>query len=412
MTAPSATASPGGALAGIKVLDLTRIIAGPLATQILGDLGADVVKVERPGEGDDARRTGPPWALDAQGAVDELSTYFLAVNRNKRSITLDYTSPEGAAVLRRLALEADVLIENFRPGTLAKYGLGHEALTAANPRLIYCAVSGFGQTGPYAGRSGYDYLVQAMSGMMTVNGAAGGEPTRVGIPIADICAGHYAVMGVLAALAHRNLTGRGQLVDISLYEAQIAILLNAFSGWFNGGIALGRTGNDHPSAVPYGVYDVDDGQILIATFTNRDFERLAAALGHPEWSSDARFATNGPRVAHRQALRELIALALRGGKRAEWVERLNAASVSCGPINEIGDLADDPQVMARGAIVDLDHPLLGAVRSAASPLRLSATPPVYERPPPILGEHTDSVLAEWLGLEAAEVASLRDKGAL
>jgi crotonobetainyl-CoA:carnitine CoA-transferase CaiB-like acyl-CoA transferase len=412
VTSPPAAADLGGVLAGIRVLDLTRIIAGPLATQILGDLGADVVKVERPGEGDDVRRTGPPWALDAQGAVGELSTYFLAVNRNKRSITLDFTSPEGAAVLRRLALEADVLIENFRPGTLAKYDLGHETLRAANPRLIYCAVSGFGQTGPYAGRSGYDYLVQAMSGMMTVNGSQDGEPTRVGIPIADICAGHYSVMGVLAALAHRAVTGMGQLVDISLYEAQIAILLNAFSGWFNGGTALGRTGNDHPSAVPYGVFDVDDGQILIATFTNRDFERLAAALGHPEWSSDARFATNGPRVAHRQALRDLITLALRGGKRAEWVERLNAATVSCGPINEIADLAADPQVMARGAIVEMSDHSLGVVRSAASPLRLSASPPVYRSAPPVLGEHTEAVLAEWLGLGVADVETLRKKGAL
>ncbi len=412
MTVPPTDANPSGALAGIKVLDLTRIIAGPLATQILGDLGADVVKVERPGEGDDARRTGPPWARDAQGAAGELSTYFLAVNRNKRSITLDYTSAEGAEVLRRMALEADVLVENFRPGTLEKYGLGHDSLRAANPRLIYCAVSGFGQTGPYAGRSGYDYLVQAMSGMMSVNGAQGGEPTRVGIPIADICAGHYAVMGTLAALAHRAVTGVGQLVDVSLYEAQIAILLNAFSGWFNGGTALGRTGNDHPSAVPYGVYDVDDGQILIATFTDRDFVRLAAALGHAEWSSDARFATNGPRVAHRQVLRDRITEALRGANRAQWVERLNAAMVSCGPINEIADLADDPQVTARGAIVDMNHSSLGVVRSAASPLRLSASPPVYQRPPPALGEHTEAVLAEWLGLGAAGVAALREKGAL
>ena len=412
MTAPPAAANPSGALAGIKVLDLTRIIAGPLATQILGDLGADVVKIERPGEGDDVRRTGPPWALDADGSVSELSTYFLAVNRNKRSITLDYTSAEGAELLRHLALEADVLIENFRPGTLAKYGLGYESLRAANPRLIYCAVSGFGQTGPYAGRSGYDYLVQAMSGMMTVNGAQGGEPTRVGIPIADICAGHYAVMGVLAALTHRAVTGLGQLVDISLYEAQIAILLNAFSGWFNGGTALGRTGNDHPSAVPYGIYDVDDGQILIATFTDRDFARLAVALGHPEWASDPQFATNGPRVANRQALRDLITKALRGGDRAHWVERLNAAMISCGPINEIADLADDPQVVARGAIVEMNDPSLGVMRSAASPLRLSASPPAYRRPPPPLGKHTEVVLAEWLGLGAADIAVLREKGAL
>ncbi|HEY3888087.1 MAG TPA: CaiB/BaiF CoA-transferase family protein [Caulobacteraceae bacterium] len=401
-----------GALAGIKVLDLTRVIAGPMATQILGDLGADVVKVERPLEGDDSRRTGPPWALNAAGEPDELATYFLSVNRNKRSITLDYTTAEGAALLRKLAQEADVLIENFRPGTLAKYGLDQEALRAANPRLIYCAVSGFGQTGPYAGRSGYDYLVQAMSGVMSVNGPAGGAPTRLGIPIADICAGHYAAMGVLAALTHRATTGRGQLVDISLFEAQIAILLNAFSGWFNGGVALGRTGNDHPSAVPYGVYEVDDGQILIATFSNREFARLASAVGHPEWGEDPRFATNGPRVAHRAALSDLLTKALRGHTRAEWVERLNAATVSCGPINEIADLADDLQVQARGGIVVMDHAGLGVVRSAASPLRLSDAPPDYRLPPPTLGEHTEKVLADWLGLDGADVAALRAKGAV
>ena len=383
-----------------------------MATQILGDLGADVVKVERPLEGDDSRRTGPPWARDAEGAEGDLATYFLAVNRNKRSITLDYTTAEGAEILRRMAMEADVLIENFRPGTLAKYGLSHESLRAANPRLIYCAVSGFGQTGPYADRSGYDYLVQAMSGVMTVNGPAGGEATRIGIPVADICAGHYAAIGVLAALNHRTMTGEGQLVDISLYEAQIAILLNAFSGWFNGAAALGRTGNDHPSAVPYGVYDTDDGQILIATFTSREFVRLAAALGHAEWGQDPRFATNGPRVAHRAELRRLVNEALRGRGRAEWVERLNAATVSCGPINEVGDLADDPQVRARGGIVEMAHDTLGLVRSAASPLKLSAAPPTYRAPPPALGEHTDAILAQWLGLAAAEVTALRAKGAV
>ncbi|HEY2659579.1 MAG TPA: CaiB/BaiF CoA-transferase family protein [Caulobacteraceae bacterium] len=409
----AATEPPhSGALGGLRVLDLTRVIAGPMATQILGDLGADVVKIERPGEGDDSRRTGPPWATRSLDDADPLATYFLSVNRNKRSVTLDYSTPSGAAVLRQLALHADVLIENFRPGTLAKYGLDHESLQKANPRLIYCAVTGFGQTGPYAGRSGYDYLVQAMSGVMSVNGPAGGEPTRLGIPIADICAGHYAAMGVLAAVNHRSVTGRGQFVDISLFEAQIAILLNAFSGWFNGGVALGRTGNDHPSAVPYGVYPVDDGQILIATFNNREFARLAVALGHSEWAQDDRFATNGPRVANREVLRALITEALRGGTKAQWVEALNNATVSCGPINEIGDLADDPQVRARGVIVDLADDRLGSVLSAASPLRLSETPPNYRTPPPALGQHTETVLSDWIGLDAAAIADLRAKGVI
>jgi len=404
--------SARGALAGTKVLDLTRVIAGPLATQILGDLGADVVKVERPGEGDDVRRTGPPWASHTVGGPLQVSTYFLAVNRNKRSLTIDYTTSQGAELVRRLAASADVVIENFRPGTLAKYGLGHEQLRALHPRLIYCAVTGFGQSGPYAARSGYDYLAQAMSGVMSVNGEPGGEPLRIGLPVADICAGHYAAMGVLAALLHRAATGEGQFIDVSLLEAQTAILLNAFSGWYNGGIALGRTGNEHPSAAPYGIFEVDDGRILIATFSDREFVRLAAALGHAEWADDARFATNAVRVARRAELRAEMLEALRGRDRQHWIERLNAARVSCGPINEISDLSDDPQVTARGGIVDLDHPMLGRVRSTANPVRLSATPPAYRRPPPMAGEHTDEVLQEWLGLDQDEVSALRAGGAL
>lgn len=404
--------APVGALEGVKVLDLTRVIAGPLATQILGDLGADVVKVERPVEGDDVRRTGPPWAAGSAKGVERTSTYFLAVNRNKRSITVDYATPEGAGLIRDLAMQADVVMENFRPGTLQRHGLGADQLRAANPRLIYCSVSGFGQTGPYSGRSGYDYLAQAMSGVMTVNGPADGDPTRLGIPVADICAGHYAAMGVLAALTHRAASGVGQSVDISLFEAQLAVLLNAFSGPFNGGQALGRTGNEHPSASPYGVFDVDDGQILIATFSDREFIRLAAALGHAEWASDERFATNGARVAHRGELRALMTDALRGGTRSQWMDRLNAATVSCGPLNEISDLANDPQVLARNGLVDLDQPDLGRIRSVASPLKLAETPPTYRRPPPSLGAHTDEVLRDWLGLDAVRIGALRKNGAV
>jgi crotonobetainyl-CoA:carnitine CoA-transferase CaiB-like acyl-CoA transferase len=401
----------GGALEGIKVLDLTRVIAGPLATQILGDLGADVAKIERPHEGDDVRRTGPPWASKSPPDAEPVSTYFLAVNRNKRSLAIDFATPAGAELIGQLALCADVLVENFRPGSLDRYGLGPEALRAANPRLIYCSISGFGQTGPFAGRSGYDYLAQAMSGVMTVNGPSNGEPTRLGIPIADICAGHYAAMGVLAALTQRSNTGRGQVVDISLFESQIAVLLNAFSGWFNGDVALGRTGNDHPSAAPYGIYDVDDGQILIATFSDREFARLAAALGHEEWNVDPRFATNGARVANREALRASMTEVLRGGSRAYWIERLTAATVSCGPLNEVGDLATDPQTIARSGIVEMGHPSTGVIRSAASPLRLSEAPPSYRRPPPEIGEHTAEVLHEWLGLDEPAINVLAQKGA-
>lgn len=399
-----------GPLAGIRVLDITRIVAGPVATQMLGDLGADVVKIERLGEGDDNRRVGPPWMKDEEGQDTEESTYFQAVNRNKRSVAVDYSTPEGRALLRALALKADVLIENYRPGTLAKYGLDYVTLSELNPRLVYCSLTGFGQTGPYSGRSGYDYLVQAMSGMMTVNGPAdgtpGGGPTRVGIPIADICAGMYCTIGVLAALNHRAVSGRGQDIDISLFESQLGILLNAFSSYYNSGTALARTGNDHPSTMPYGVYAVDDGNILIATFSDREFVRLAAALGHPEWSLDERFAKNGARVRNREDLRKRITDALRGKTKVQWVNELNAATVSCGPINTIPDLKDDPQVQARGIMVEMEHSKTGKVVTVANPIRFSETPVTYRYAPPSLGEHDAEVLKDWLALDESEITKL------
>ncbi len=396
-----------GPLAGLRVLDMTRIIAGPMAGQIFGDLGADVVKIERPGEGDDSRRVGPPWLRTGDGVNTNESTYFQAVNRNKRSVTVDFTTPEGGKLLRTMAAKADILIENYRPGTLLKYGLDYENVSKLNPRLIYCSLTGFGQTGPYSTRSGYDYLVQAMSGLMTVNGPKDGTPTRVGVPIADICAGLYCVIGVLAALNHRTSTGRGQMVDVSLFESQIGILLNAFSSWYNGGMSLGRTGNDHPSSAPYGVFPVDDGHILIAVFSDREFGRLARALGHEEWVTDERFAKNGSRVAHREELRALVTEALRGRTKMEWVEYLNTAIVSCGPINEIADLAEDPHIQARGTLVPMEHPHNGRIITPASPMRFSENATVYRLPPPSLGEQTDEVLREWLGLDASAVAGLR-----
>jgi crotonobetainyl-CoA:carnitine CoA-transferase CaiB-like acyl-CoA transferase len=400
-----------GPLAGIRVLDMTRVIAGPYAGQILGDLGAEVLKLERPGEGDDVRRVGPPWLRDAAGNATDESTYFQSVNRNKRSIAVDYAQPEGAQLIRDLAARADVLLENYRTGTLAKYGLGHDDLKRINPRLIYCSLTGFGQTGPYAERSGYDYLVQAMAGVMSVTGPRDGEPgagpTRVGIPVADICAGLYAAIAVLAALNHRNATGEGQQVDVSLFEAQIAALLNTFSAWFNGGVELGRTGNDHPSAAPYGVYAVDDGHLVIATFNDREFVRLANAVGHPEWIDDPRFAKNAARVANRKALAELLTDALRGRTKAEWTGIFNAKTVSCGPINTMPDLERDAQVVARGGIVSLQHPVKGEIRTAASPMRFSASPVEYRLPPPLIGEHTEQVLREWLKMSDGRIDELR-----
>ncbi len=414
-TALTASA-PEGPLTGLRVLDMTRVIAGPLAGQILGDLGADVVKIERRGEGDDIRRIAPPWLKDEHGRDRDESTYSQAVNRNKRSLTVDYAHPAGAALLRELACKADVLVENFRTGTLAKYGLGYEDLKALNPRLVYCSLTGFGQTGPYADRSGYDYLVQAMAGVMSVTGARDGEPgagpTRIGVPIADTTAGLFAVIGVLAALQRRQESGVGQQVDVSLFESQIATLMNTWSAWFNGGTTLGRTGNDHPSAAPYGVYPVDDGFLLVATFNDREFTRLAAAVGHPEWAQDPRFSRNAARVANRAALASLLTQALAGRTKAEWVAHLNAATVSCGPINDMVDLERDPHVIARGTIVPLEHPINGVIRTAANPLRMSESPVSYRIAPPRIGEHTDEVLNDWLGLDSVQRDALREDGAI
>jgi crotonobetainyl-CoA:carnitine CoA-transferase CaiB-like acyl-CoA transferase len=401
-----------GALAGLRVLDMTRVVAGPLAGQTLGDLGADVIKIERPGEGDDARRVGPPWMRDKDGNELEQSTYFQSVNRNKRSITVDFQQPEGAALIRNLAAKSDIFLENFRPGTLAKYGLGYEDLAQINPAIIYCAISGFGQTGPYSNRSGYDYLVQAMAGVMSVtglpDGEPGGGPLRVGIPLADTFAGLQATIGVLAAVNYRNRTGKGQFIDISLFGSQLAGMLNTFSAWFNGGVEIGRTGNDHPSAAPYGVFPVEDGYILVATFNDREFSRLARLLGHPEWADDPRFAKNGARVQNRASLKVEVTNALKGKTKAEWVELLNAGTVSCGPINTIRELESDPHVLESGLIVALERPDHCIVRSPAAPFHLAESPPTYRYAPPAIGEHTDQVLRTILGLNEGQIHGLRE----
>lgn len=404
------------ALSGLRVLDMTRVVAGPMAGQTLGDLGAEVLKIERKGEGDDCRRVGPPWMPGTEDSQEPESTYFQSVNRNKRSLAIDFATPEGAEILRRLAVESDVLIENYRPGTLGRYGLGYDDLKALNPRLVYCAITGFGQSGPYADRSGYDYLIQGMGGVMSVTGAVDGDPgagpTRVGIPLVDIFAGMNAVIGVLAALRHRDASGEGQLVDISLFDSQVSSMLNGASAWLNAGKALGRTGNDHPSAAPYGVYEVADGHIIIATFNDREFLRLADVLGHPEWKSDPRFVTNGARVGNRPAIKAAVAAAVIGHTREHWVKTLNDAKVSCGPINAMPDIEIDPHVLAREMIVTMDHPTTGPIRMTASPFRLSTSPVSYRQPPPMMGEHTDEVLRDVLKLDEAALTTLRSAGAI
>ncbi len=407
--APSHQPAASGILSGVRVLDLTRVVAGPLAAQTLADLGADVVKVERVGDGDDLRTLGPPWVEGRPGAPEQ-STYFQMVNRNKRSIGLDFSRSEGAEILRRLAAEADVFIENFRTGTLAKYGLGYEDLRAINPRLIYCSITGFGQTGPYNDRSGYDYLVQAMGGQMAVTGqpeADGGIPTRVGVPIADITAGNNAAIAILAALLHRQNGGEGQHIDIALFDSQVALLMNNIGSWLNARAPLPRTGNEHPTAVPNGVFECADGFILVATFNDREFARLAGALGRPEWAEDARFIRSRDRLENRIVLTREINAVLSENLRAHWMERILAAKVSCGPINEMPDIEIDPQLQARGMFVTMEHPVTGTVQLVGSPLHLSDTPVSYRSAPPLAGEHSEEVLRQYLSLSTEELEKLR-----
>jgi len=408
------------ALPHIKVLDLSRVLAGPWCTQILADLGADVVKVERPGAGDDTRHWGPPFLKDAQGNDTEHAAYYTCANRNKRSITVDLAKPEGQALIRQMAEQSDVLVENFKVGGLAHYGLDYESLKAINPRLIYCSVTGFGQDGPYAERAGYDLMIQAMSGMMSITGrpdnVPGGGPQRVGVALTDIFTGVYAATAILAALEVRHRTGEGQHIDMSLLDVGMAILANQAGGFLNTGKVPMRQGNSHPSLVPYQDFPTRDGAMLLAIGNDGQFARFCAAAGRPEWAADARFASNTKRVTHREVLVPLMADVTRTRSTAEWVALLEDKAVPCGPINDIGQGFADAQVQARG--LALNQPCspvaqaqtaINSIASVASPLRLQATPPVLRRAPPALGEHTDEVLAE-LGLDAARIAALHQAG--
>jgi crotonobetainyl-CoA:carnitine CoA-transferase CaiB-like acyl-CoA transferase len=399
-----------GALDGVRVVDMTRVVAGPLCAQTLGDLGADVVKVERRGDGDDLRALGPPFV---PGGED--STYFVSLNRNKRSLSLDFTRPEGAAILRRMVAKADVLLENFRPNTLAKYGLDWSSLRAVNPRLVYCSITGFGQTGPYADRSGYDFVAQAMSGLMEVtgepDGAPGGGPQRVGVPVADMFTGQAAAIGVLAALRHAERTGEGQYVEVSLFETMTALLQHPMSAWLNAHHLVRRSGNDAAAAVPYGVFAGSDGKMVIGVLNDREFVRLAAALGHPEWAEDERFRRARDRAAHRDLLLGMMRRVLATRPIAEWLERLHAAKITAGPIYTPAAIEHDPHILARNAIVEVPHRgQAGKVRVVASPIRLSATPAAYRHGIPAPGEHTEAVLAEYAGMDAAEIAAARAAG--
>ncbi len=404
------------ALDGIKVLDLSRVLAGPWCTQILADLGADVVKIERPGVGDDTRTWGPPFVKDANGNDSDQASYFTACNRNKRSVTIDMATPDGQALLRQMAAQADVVVENFKTGGLKQYGLDQETLRRANPRLIYCSVTGFGNDGPYAERAGYDLMIQAMTGMMSItgrpDGEPGGGPLRVGVALTDLFTGVYASTAILAALQVRDRTGEGQHIDMALLDVGMAILANQASAFLNTGKAPARQGNTHPSLAPYQDFPTLDGAMLLAIGNNGQFARFCEAAGQPGWASDARFATNTLRVKHRGVLIPMMEELTRTRTTADWVALLEDKAVPCGPINDIAQAFDDAQVKARGLAVTLPRDAgdgIAAITGVASPLRLSATPPVLRRAPPALGQHTREVLAE-MGIDAARFEALRASG--
>lgn len=409
------TPSAPGALGHIKVLDLSRVLAGPWAAQVLGDLGAEVLKVEAPGQGDDTRTWGPPFLTQADGSAGD-AAYFSACNRNKRSVTIDFAQPDGAALVRRLAAEADVVVENFKTGGLAKYGLDYASLKAVNPRLVYCSVTGFGQTGPYAHRAGYDFLIQGMGGLMSItghpDGAEGGGPMKVGVAVCDLFTGMYAAVAILAALAHRDRTGEGQHIDCALFDSQVAMLANQSANWLAGGMVPGRLGNNHPNVVPYRVYPTADGHVIVACGNDNQFQRLCAALGRPELAEDERFRANAGRIRNREAIDALLADLLSAHTRGDVVTLLEKAGVPCGPINTVPDVFADPHARARGVEVEMKRDDGTRIPVVAFPARLGGTPATYRLAPPRLGQDTDAALQDWLGLDTAGVAELRRSGIL
>ncbi|NUB24961.1 CaiB/BaiF CoA transferase family protein [Azospirillum brasilense] len=396
-----------GPLSHVRVLELSRVLAGPWAAQTLADLGADVIKVERPGAGDDTRAWGPPWA-------GEESAYFLSTNRGKRSITIDFERPEGQELVRKLAAQADVVIENFKVGGLVKYGLDYDSLKAVNPGLVYCSITGFGQDGPYAKRAGYDFMIQGMGGLMSITGQpdaeAGGGPVKVGVAVTDVFTGLYATIGVLGALAHRDRTGEGQWVNLALLDVQVAVLANQAMNYLVGGKAPQRLGNAHPNIVPYQAFATLDGHIILAVGNDGQFTKFCQVAGRPELAQDPRYATNPARVANRKELVPILELLLEQRTSRDWLSALEAVGVPCGPINDVSQVFADPHVQARHIHQDLPHPTAGTVPTVASPIRYSATPIEHTVAPPTLGQHTDAVLEQALGLCAADIAALREKG--
>ncbi len=406
-----------GALAHLRILDLSRVLAGPWASQLLADLGAQVIKIEKPGSGDDTRHWGPPWLADGEGRATGESAYYLCANRNKQSLTVDITKPEGRAIILELAADADVFMENFKVGSLAAYGLDYAALRAVNPRLVYCSITGFGQDGPYAARAGYDFLIQGMGGLMSLTGTPDGDlgagPQKVGVALTDILTGLYAGNAILAALAHRDRDGfrkgEGQYIDLALLDVQVACLANQAMNYLVSGTAPKRMGNAHPNIVPYQDFPTADGDMVLAIGNDAQFARFCEIAGRPEWASDERFATNAARVAQRQTLIPLLRQTTVMRTTAEWMAALEEAGVPCGPINDLAAVFADPQVTARGLQLQLPHALGGTAPQVANPIHLSATPVDYRRAPPTLGQDTVPLLRA-LGLSDAEISELRRTG--
>jgi len=397
--------SPIGPLSGLRVLDLTRVLAGPTCTQMLGDLGAEVIKIERPEAGDDTRGFAPPFVPNTKE-----SAYFVGVNRNKKSVTLDIAKPEGQAIIHKLLEHCDILVENFKVGALAKYGLGYEQLAKSHPRLIYCSITGFGQTGPYAPRPGYDALIQAMGGVMSLTGDPNGSPQKVGVPVADLFAGLYGCIGILAAVNHRNSTGQGQQIDIGMLDTHVAWLANQGINYLATGENPPRLGNQHPNIAPYQEFPTKDGYIILAVGNDPTFERFCKAFGQEALLADPRFATNPIRVQNRQLVTDTLTPVMKSKTTAEWIEALEALKIGCGPINTLEQVFADPHVQAREMVVEMAHGSGETVKVIANPVKLSATPPSYRSAPPVLGEHTQNVLTDVLKMSASDIVALKEKG--
>jgi crotonobetainyl-CoA:carnitine CoA-transferase CaiB-like acyl-CoA transferase len=403
------SATSPGPLDGIIVLDLSRVLAGPSCTQMLGDLGAEVIKVERPGVGDETRTWGPPFLRDGEGRETSESGYYLSTNRNKRSVTIDFGKPEGAALVQRLLAHCDVLIENFKVGGLREYGLAYEQLQGRFPRLVYCSITGYGQDGPYAARPGYDLMAQGAGGIMSVTGEAEGPPVKVGVAVNDVMSGLNAAVGILSALRHRDRTGAGQYIDIALLDVQVGWLYNVGLNYLLSGQVPRRWGTAHPNTVPYQVFPTSDGHVILGANNDQQFQRLCEFAAAPHLAADPRFATNALRLKNRETLIPLLSDLTRRQTMQYWVEGLVKVGLPCGPVNTIDRVFDDPQVIHRNMRISMAHPV-AEVPLIGSPVKLSATPVRYRRPPPRLGEHTDEVLGELLKLGDAECQKLRERG--